>query len=100
MFAVEVATDPPYFFPLSHYKCSGPHQAVCFLPKVAGNVRDVEFATAFRLTSTAAEPLSFRVPRIRVRSNSHYWSAQACKPWLFPSLLACSGRCSFTCERL
>lgn len=65
MFTFEVAADPPYFFPLSHYKCSGPHQAVCFLPKVACNVRDVEFATAFRLTSTAAEPLSFRVPRIR-----------------------------------
>ncbi|KAL1434831.1 hypothetical protein MTO96_001722 [Rhipicephalus appendiculatus] len=43
----------------------GPHQAVAFLPKLACSVAEVEFACAFRLTTTSVEPLSFRVPRLR-----------------------------------
>lgn len=66
IFAFEVALDAPYLFPLSHYKCTGgPHQAVAFLPKVTCSVADVEFARAFRLTTSNVEPLSFRVPRLR-----------------------------------
>lgn len=66
IFAFEVSLDPPYLFPLSHYKCpGGPHQAVAFLAKVACNVAEVEFARAFRLTTSNVEPLSFRVPRLR-----------------------------------
>ncbi|KAL3188432.1 hypothetical protein MRX96_003412 [Rhipicephalus microplus] len=66
IFAFEVALDAPYLFPLSHYKCpGGPHQAVAFLPKLACRVAEVEFACAFRLTTTSVEPLSFRVPRLR-----------------------------------
>lgn len=65
IFAFEVALDTPYLYPLSHYKCSGPHQAVAFLPKLACNVGEVEFAKAFRLTTTTVEPLSFKVPRLR-----------------------------------
>lgn len=65
IFAFEVALDAPFLYPLSHYKCSGPHQAVSFLPKLACNVGEVEFAKAFRLTTGSVEPLSFRVPRLR-----------------------------------
>lgn len=65
IFAFEVSSDPPHFFPLSHYKCSGPHQAVSFLPKNICNVEEVEFARAIRLTNTSIEPLSFTVPRLR-----------------------------------
>ncbi|XP_064481364.1 coronin-7-like isoform X2 [Ornithodoros turicata] len=65
IFAFEVAADSPHFFPLSHYKCGCPHQAVSFLPKVACNIGEVEFAKAFRLTTTTVEPLSFKVPRLR-----------------------------------
>lgn len=65
IFAFEVASESPYFFPLSHYKCSGPHQAVSFLPKMACNIGEVEFAKAFRLTTGTIEPLSFKVPRLR-----------------------------------
>ncbi|CAN8006476.1 unnamed protein product, partial [Ixodes hexagonus] len=65
IFAFEVALDAPYLYPLSHYKCNGPHQAVSFLPKLACNVGEVEFAKAFRLTTSSVEPLSFRVPRLR-----------------------------------
>lgn len=66
IFAFEVSLDAPYLFPLSHYKCpGGPHQAVAFLAKAACNVAEVEFARAFRLTTSNVEPLSFRVPRLR-----------------------------------
>ncbi|XP_054714139.1 coronin-7-like [Uloborus diversus] len=65
VFAYEVATDSPYFHPLSHYKCSNPHQALSFLPKCVCNVREVEFARTIRLTPCTIEPMSFHVPRLR-----------------------------------
>lgn len=65
IFAYEVAHDSPYFHPLSHYKCSGPHQALSFLPKSVCNVRQVEFARAVRLTTSSIEMMSFTVPRLR-----------------------------------
>ncbi|CAL1276842.1 unnamed protein product [Larinioides sclopetarius] len=65
IFAYEVATDSPYFHPLSHYKCNNPHQSVSFLPKFVCNVQEVEFARAVRLTSSTIEPISFHVPRLR-----------------------------------
>ncbi|KAF8795020.1 Coronin-7 like protein [Argiope bruennichi] len=65
IFAYEVATDSPYFHPLSHYKCNNPHQYISFLPKFVCNVQEVEFARAVRLTSSTIEPISFHVPRLR-----------------------------------
>ncbi|GBO26041.1 Coronin-7, partial [Araneus ventricosus] len=65
IFAYEVATDSPYFHPLSHYKCQNPHQCISFLPKFVCNVQEVEFARAVRLTSSTIEPMSFHVPRLR-----------------------------------
>ncbi|XP_067134482.1 coronin-7 [Centruroides vittatus] len=65
IFAYEVSTEASHFYPLSHYKCSGPHQAVSFLPKYVCNIAEVEFARAVRLTNTTIEPLSFTVPRLR-----------------------------------
>lgn len=65
IFAYEVSIEAPHFYPLSHYKCSGPHQAVSFLPKYVCNIAEVEFARAVRLTNTTIEPLSFTVPRLR-----------------------------------
>ena len=57
----------PHIFPLSDYKGDGLHQALSFLPKSQVDVRVVEFARALRLTSINIEPVSFRVPRVKVR---------------------------------
>lgn len=65
IFAYEVATDNPYFHPLSHYKCNNPHQCISFLPKFVCNVQEVEFSRAIRLTASTIEPISFHVPRLR-----------------------------------
>ncbi|GIY09473.1 coronin-7 [Caerostris darwini] len=65
IFAYEVATDNPYFHPLSHYKCNNPHQSISFLPKSVCNVQEVEFSRAIRLTASTIEPISFLVPRLR-----------------------------------
>lgn len=64
--AYEVAEDYPHLFPLSDYKADGLHQALSFLPKTEVDVRKVEFARAFRLTSSSIEPISFTVPRTKV----------------------------------
>merc|ERR1712127_588977 len=53
-------------FPLAAYKCSSPCQGLAFIQhKNALNVRDVEFARAYRLTSNQIEPISFTVPRVK-----------------------------------
>jgi len=53
-------------FPLSSFKCSTPSQGLAFIPhKNAMNVRDVEFARAYRLTVNAIIPISFTVPRVK-----------------------------------
>ncbi|CAH1777231.1 unnamed protein product [Owenia fusiformis] len=61
----EVSLEEPYIFPLSPYKCTDLHQAVSFLPKSQCNVKDVEFAKGYRLTTTSIQPLSFTVPRVK-----------------------------------
>ncbi|XP_013771927.1 coronin-7-like [Limulus polyphemus] len=65
VFVFEVSASSPYLYPLSHYKCPGPHQAIVYFPKCVCNIADVEFARALRLTKTSIEPLSFTVPRLR-----------------------------------
>ncbi|QQP48808.1 Coronin, partial [Caligus rogercresseyi] len=61
----EVSLDAPHLFGLSPYRPSGLHQGLAFLPKSTCNVRDVEFAKAFRLTHNTIEPISFTVPRVK-----------------------------------
>lgn len=53
-------------FLLSPYKCSSPCQGLAFIQhKNALNVRDVEFARGYRLTTNYIEPISFTVPRVK-----------------------------------
>uniref|UniRef100_A0A0K2SZ79 Coronin n=1 Tax=Lepeophtheirus salmonis TaxID=72036 RepID=A0A0K2SZ79_LEPSM len=61
----EVAHDAPHLFGLSPYRPSGLHQGFAFLPKITCNVKEVEFAKAFRLTNNTIEPISFSVPRVK-----------------------------------
>jgi len=64
--AYEIAEDEPHMFPLSPYKAPNPSQGFGFLPhKNAMDVRQVEFARAYRLTTTTIEPISFTVPRVK-----------------------------------
>lgn len=65
MTTFEVSVDAPHLFPLSAYKPAGLHQGFSFLPKNVCNVREVEFARAFRLSNTMIEPISFTVPRVK-----------------------------------
>lgn len=67
IYAYEVTDEAPFFCPLSHHRCSSLHQGLSFLPKNRCDVRSVEFAKCYRLTSNSIEPLSFTVPRLKVR---------------------------------
>lgn len=67
MKAYEVAQDHPHLFSLSDFKADGLHQALSFLPKTVIDVRKVEFARALRLTANSIEPVSFKVPRTKVK---------------------------------
>lgn len=66
IYAYEVTDEAPYFCPLSHHRCSSLHQGLSFLPKNQCDVKIVEFAKCYRLTSSSIEPLSFTVPRLKV----------------------------------
>lgn len=46
-------------------------QGLAFLPKTECDVCDVEVARALRLNKTSIEPVSFRVPRVRVSQHRH-----------------------------
>lgn len=70
IYAYEVTDEAPYFCPLSHHRCSSLHQGLSFLPKNQCDVRSVEFAKCYRLTSNSIEPLSFTVPRLKVSASS------------------------------
>lgn len=53
-------------FMLSPFKCPTPSQGLAFIPhKNSLNVRDVEFARGYRLTTNTIEPTSFTVPRVK-----------------------------------
>ena len=66
MYAFEVCTDDPQLNALSDFKADCLHQALSFLPKSSVDVRRVEVARAMRLTSNSIEPVTFRVPRLKV----------------------------------
>ena len=67
IYAFEVTEEAPHCCPLSHHRCATLHQGLSFLPKNKCDVASVEFASALRLTNNTIEPLSFTVPRIKVR---------------------------------
>ena len=64
--AFEVLPDAPYFQVLTSFHSNSQHQAIAFLPKICCDVRAIEFAKAYRLTSSMIEPISFTVPRVKV----------------------------------
>ena len=66
VYGYEIAEDSPHMFPLSPYKTNVPAQGLAFIPhKNCLNVREVEFARAYRLTTTTITPISFTVPRVK-----------------------------------
>ena len=66
IYGYEIAEDSPHMFPLSPFKTNAPSQGLAFIPhKNALNVRDVEFARVYRLTTTNITPISFTVPRVK-----------------------------------
>lgn len=69
MYAYEILDNEPYLFPLADTKMEGQHQALSFLPQTMCDVRKVEVARAVRLTATTIEPMSFTVPRVKVKSS-------------------------------
>lgn len=62
----EICLDPPYFLDMSTYMGPLPHQAIGFQPKHCCNVREVEFAQAYRMDMKEIELLSFTIPRVKV----------------------------------
>ncbi|XP_033742691.1 coronin-7-like isoform X2 [Pecten maximus] len=66
VYAFEVSEEEPYITQLSTFAGEGLHQAYAFLPKITCNPKEVEFARAWRLTSTSVEPVSFTVPRVKM----------------------------------
>lgn len=69
IYCYEITDEEPYICPLSHHRCTSLHQGLSFLTKNHCDVASVEFCKAYRLTNTTIEPLSFTVPRIKVRSK-------------------------------
>lgn len=67
IYAFEITDEAPHICPLSHHRCATSHQGLSFLTKNHCDVSSVEFAKAFRLTNNTIEPLSFTVPRIKVK---------------------------------
>jgi len=65
VFTYEIAEESPHLFELSTYRPSGLHQGFAFLPKIVCSIKDVEFARAFRLSTSTIEPIAFTVPRVK-----------------------------------
>lgn len=70
IYAYEVTEDAPYLCPLSHHRCLSIHQGLSFLTKNQCDVSIVEFSKCYRLTNNSIEPLSFTVPRLKVKFNN------------------------------
>ena len=66
LISLEVLPEPPYLAPLASFSSDHPHQGFSFLSKTICDVRKVEFARAWRLSKASLEPISFRVPRVKV----------------------------------
>nr|CAB3233029.1 coronin-7-like [Phallusia mammillata] len=66
MFSYEVLTEEPYLVAMATASSDQPHQGFCFLPKTVCDVRKVEFARAWRLGKSNLEPVSFKIPRVKM----------------------------------
>ena len=62
-----MSEDPPHLFGNATINLQSLHQGLAFLPRNVLDVRNVEVARAWRLTNNSVEPVSFTVPRVRVR---------------------------------
>ena len=60
---LEVTDEAPYIHPLSEHKTSEPQRGIAFAPKSACDVSSCEIAKAYKVTVSAIEPISFKVPR-------------------------------------
>ncbi|TRY97273.1 hypothetical protein DNTS_020572 [Danionella cerebrum] len=65
VYVYEIVPEAPYFMECSSFHSSEPHKGMCFLPKMACDVREVEVARAARLGKSTVEPVAFRVPRVK-----------------------------------
>lgn len=78
LFAYEMSSTPSHINALSHCRFDSLHQAISFLPKIVCNISEVEFARAWRLTPTHVEPVSFTVPRVKVKFYVVYFKKLFC----------------------
>ena len=66
IYGYEIAEDSPHMFPLSPHKTNIPAQGLAFVQhKNTLNVREIEFARGYRLSTTGIIPISFTVPRVK-----------------------------------
>lgn len=68
IYTFEIADEAPYLFECAPFKLESLHQGASFLPKYVCDVRKVEVARAWRLTTNSVEALSFTVPRVKVNA--------------------------------
>uniref|UniRef100_H2ZK42 Coronin n=1 Tax=Ciona savignyi TaxID=51511 RepID=H2ZK42_CIOSA len=66
VYSFEVSTEDPYLTGLNTFTNDQPHQSFSFLPKQNCDPRKVEFARAWCLKKTSLEPVSFKVPRVKM----------------------------------
>ncbi|KAG8557620.1 hypothetical protein GDO81_016683 [Engystomops pustulosus] len=65
VFLYEVIAESPYFLECNSFVCNDPHKGFQYLRKVDCAVSDVEILRAIRLCNNSAEPVAFRVPRVK-----------------------------------
>jgi hypothetical protein len=63
----EINDQQPLIHPLTEYQSTIPQLGFVILPKHLVDVREVEVFKAVKLTQDTVEPISFKVPRQRVR---------------------------------
>uniref|UniRef100_A0A4W3IAY1 Coronin n=1 Tax=Callorhinchus milii TaxID=7868 RepID=A0A4W3IAY1_CALMI len=61
----EIQTENPHFLECSTFCSADLHKGFGFLPKTECNVREVEFARAWRLSHSSLEMVLFSVPRVK-----------------------------------
>ncbi|CAK8684356.1 unnamed protein product [Clavelina lepadiformis] len=66
MYSYEISSEDPYLTQLATFKSDQVYQGFSFLSKLRPDPRQVEFARAWRLSKTSLEPISFKVPRVKM----------------------------------
>eukprot|EP01012_Entosiphon_sulcatum_P049202 TRINITY_DN677_c0_g1_i1.p1 TRINITY_DN677_c0_g1~~TRINITY_DN677_c0_g1_i1.p1 ORF type:complete len:722 (-),score=181.97 TRINITY_DN677_c0_g1_i1:138-2282(-) len=59
----ELWDNAPIFNPIGEYPSTAPQKGLCFLPKLAMNVKKCEVARCLKLENTQVTPISFICPR-------------------------------------